>query len=219
MGVILREMLTRASTCFTAAILLGALSGCDDEPGIAAVLGTIDEATFARPIQSVIVLADDGMNDRVVPHHGTFRLTLRGDDSYRIVLQQDGPSIPVVFAGSHGVYDLSLRVRGDDAEVDLGRLRFFDNAPAEDPSAECVDGYYAGIEPCIGGEATITCDGDDHGGRGKGGGADLVPVEGPVAVPELGVSGSLGCGHGDHGHDDDDGSHDDDDGGGHDDDD
>jgi hypothetical protein len=211
------------SGCFALMSVVAAVTGCDDEPATSVVRGSIDKSTFLRPVQSVVTSADDGTKDRVfLSDAGDFVLELDKDKSHQIVLQQDGPSIPVALAGAHGLYDIELRVRGGGADVDLGRLRFYDGAGGDLGAESCVDGYYAGIEPCIGSEAAVSCDDGDGHGRGRGkdsvGIPELIPIEGAVAVPEFSVSGALGCHGDDHHGDDDDGGHDDDDGG-HDDDD
>ena len=94
-----------------------------------------------------------------------------------------------------------------------------DELPPPAPSDECLDGYFgSGSEPCMSGEAQVICsedadddsdsdsdgdsddneqegdhqDGDEQEGDHQDGDQD--EVEGPVAVPQYSLEGSLGCG-------------------------
>ncbi|MFO0615161.1 MAG: hypothetical protein U0414_21395 [Polyangiaceae bacterium] len=156
----------------------GWLLACANAPeSKSRVSGTIAAESFASPVTAVVATGSDG--SRVVANvdEGSgFSLVLHATAYTLKTVSVDATETPLVLAGAHGSYAVTLTVSSLGASVDLGRVRFYDPkrhaTQAKLPSGvgdalTCTDGAFGNGEPCVADAATVVC--EDHGCPGMDG--------------------------------------------------
>lgn len=175
------------SLCFLGAAVAALIAGCGSaEPGTSTITGTLDQASFPAPVESIAVISDSAAPTSVaVAADGSFSIGLTEGQSYRFTLGADG-TVPLILRTEGDRLQTMIKITGGDARVDIGKVRFWAGSAASSgagainavPETEpgttttedaCVDGLMSRSgQPCAIGEAIVTCEeSGDHDGMRK----------------------------------------------------
>ncbi len=132
------------------------LFACGDNVGVQQISGRLDQSTFVRPMDSVVLIGSRGViSETPIGAGGDFFVQAPAGGRYRIVFGASGASrSKLVFPRAGGIVDKTFRVHRSMGSIDLGAVRYvgdptlkpfvFTCTGETDPNGMCVDDDGAG---------------------------------------------------------------------------